>query len=418
MRPRSLYGLCDDRRWDAERKDLRHAASRRDESTDTGRAWVLGGKEMIETEFAIVGAGPAGLSAAFEAGRAGTRTLMIDENQAPGGQLFKQIHKFFGSKEHWAGTRGIDIGNKLLEETEKAGVNVMLDTVVWGIFDDGKTLAIKHQGSVGRVHAQKVLLATGASENALSFPGWTLPGVLGAGAAQTLVNLHRVLPGTKVLMVGSGNVGLIVAYQLLQAGAKVVAVVEALPEIGGYGVHASKIRRMGVPILVRHTIKEVSGDKKVERATITQIDDQWGPILGTEREFDVDTICIAVGLHPLAELAWIAGCEFDYIAELGGHVPFHNKNMETTVAGLYVAGDAAGIGEATAAMEEGRLVGVDVARCLGYLSDQEAESLMGEVRSRIESIRSGPFGEMLRQAKNKLMERGNECKSHFLKQAF
>jgi len=373
---------------------------------------------MIETEFAIVGAGPAGLSAAFEAGRAGTRTLMIDENQAPGGQLFKQIHKFFGSKEHWAGTRGIDIGNKLLEETEKAGVNVMLDTVVWGIFDDGKTLAIKHQGSVGRVHAQKVLLATGASENALSFPGWTLPGVLGAGAAQTLVNLHRVLPGTKVLMVGSGNVGLIVAYQLLQAGAKAVAVVEALPEIGGYGVHASKIRRMGVPILVRHTIKEVSGDKKVERATITQIDDQWGPILGTEREFDVDTICIAVGLHPLAELAWIAGCEFDYIAELGGHVPFHNKNMETTVAGLYVAGDAAGIGEATAAMEEGRLVGVDVARCLGYLSDQEAESLMGEVRSRIESIRSGPFGEMLRQAKNKLMERGNECKSHFLKQAF
>jgi len=360
---------------------------------------------MIETEFAVVGAGPAGLSAALEAGRAGVKTLVIDENQASGGQLFKQIHKFFGSKEHWAGTRGIEIGNRLLMESEKAGVKVMLDTVAWGIFDGGKVLALKQNEGIRRVHAQNILLATGASENALAFPGWTLPGVLGAGAAQTLVNLHRVLPGMKVLMVGSGNVGLIVSYQLLQAGAKIVAVVEALPKIGGYGVHASKIRRMGVPILVSHTVKEAAGDGKVERAIVTQIDEQWHPVPGTEREFEVDTICMAVGLHPLAELAWIAGCQFAYIAELGGHVPLHGKNMETTIPGLYVAGDAAGIGEATAAMEEGRLVGVDVARRLGRLSDREAEMLVSEIESRIESIRSGPFGDMLREVKKKLIER-------------
>ncbi len=368
---------------------------------------------MIETEFAVIGAGPAGLSAAVEAGRAGVKCLVIDENQAPGGQLFKQIHKFFGSKEHWAGTRGIDIGRRLLEETEKAGVKVMLDTVAWGIFDGGKVLAIKNTEGVRRIHAQNILLATGASENVLAFPGWTLPGVLGAGAAQTLVNLHRVLPGTKVLMVGSGNVGLIVAYQLLQAGAKVVAIVEALSEIGGYGVHASKIRRMEVPILVRHTIKEALGDGKVERAVVTQIDEKWQPISGTEREFEVDTICMAVGLHPLAELAWIAGCQFAYVAELGGHVPLHGKNMETTVPGIYVAGDGSGIGEATAAMEEGRRVGVEVARRLGYLSAEEAETLLNGIESRIASIRSGPFGGALREAKKKLEERRDHARVAF-----
>lgn len=361
---------------------------------------------MIETEFAIIGAGPAGLSAAVEAGRAGVKTLVIDENQAPGGQLFKQIHKFFGSKEHWAGTRGIDIGKNLLEETEKAGVKVMLDTVAWGIFEEeGKVLAIKNKDGVRRVRAKKILLATGASENVLTFPGWTLPGVLGAGAAQTLVNLHSVLPGTKIVMIGSGNVGLIVAYQLLQAGAKVIAIVEALPKIKGYGVHASKIRRMGVPILVGHTVKEALGDGKVERAVLTQIDEKWQPISGTEREFDVDTICMAVGLHPLVELAWIAGCQIGYISELGGHVPLHDKNMGTTVPGIYVAGDGAGIGEATASMEEGRLVGVDVACHLGYLSTKEADNLVNEIESRVASIRSGPFGEVLRDAKKKLKER-------------
>lgn len=360
---------------------------------------------MMETEFAVVGAGPAGLSAALEAGRAGVQTVLIDENQAPGGQLFKQIHKFFGSKEHWAATRGIDIGIKLLTQVEKAGIKVMLDTVVWGIFDGGKILAIKEGDRNRRVRAEKILLATGASENPLAFPGWTLPGVLGAGAAQTLVNLHRVLPGTRVLMVGAGNVGMIVAYQLLQAGANVAAVVEALPKIGGYGVHASKIRRMGVPILTGHTVKEASGDAMVERAAVIQIDEQGNPIPGTEREFEVDTICIAVGLHSLAELAWICGCEFAYISELGGHVPLHTEKMETTMPGVYVAGDVAGIEEATVAMEEGRLTGVDVARCLGYISNRKAETLTREIQARIELIRSGPFGEVLGEAKERLIER-------------
>jgi NADPH-dependent 2,4-dienoyl-CoA reductase/sulfur reductase-like enzyme len=166
---------------------------------------------MRETELAVVGGGPAGLSAAIEAARAGVKVVLIDENSKPGGQLFKQIHKFFGSAEHYAGVRGIDIGTKLLAEVEASGAEVMLASVVWGLFA-GRELGVIRERKNLRLKADRIILATGASENALAFPGWTLPGVMGAGAIQTLVNVHRVLPGRRVLMVGSGNVGLIVSY--------------------------------------------------------------------------------------------------------------------------------------------------------------------------------------------------------------
>lgn len=360
---------------------------------------------MRETELAIVGAGPAGLSAAIEAASAGVRVTLVDENQRPGGQLFKQIHKFFGSKEHYASVRGFDIGTKLLSEVEKQGVEVMLDSVVWGIFGT-HVLGIIHDQKNTYLRAQKVLLATGAIENALAFPGWTLPGVMGAGAIQTLINIDRVLPGKKAIMIGSGNVGLIVSYQLLQAGAQVIAVVEAAPKIGGYGVHASKLRRNGVPILTSTTVKEAKGKEKVEKAVLVALDQNWNQIPGTESEYEVDMICLAVGLSPLSELAWMAGCQFEYIPELGGHVPIHDLNMQTTVPGIYVAGDLAGIEEASTAMEEGKLAGIAIAEALGYLSPEEAKIKKEAVSRRLDSFRKGPFGEAVRKAKARLQRRG------------
>jgi thioredoxin reductase len=356
---------------------------------------------MQATDLAVVGAGPAGLAAAIEAAGAGVRVLLIDENAKPGGQLFKQIHKFFGSKDHYAGTRGIDIGTKLLSDVQALGVEVMLDTVVWGIFAN-RTLGVIHERQNQRIEAKCICLATGASENALAFPGWTLPGVMGAGAIQTLINVERVLPGKRVLMVGSGNVGLIVSYQLLQAGAQVVAVVEALPKVGGYGVHASKLRRNGVPILTSTTIKEAVGQNRVEKATTVALDAQWHQIPGTEREYDVDVICLALGLTPLSELAWMAGCNFAYISQLGGHVPIHDDNMQTTVSGIYVAGDLAGIEEASTAMEEGKLAGISVAEALGHLSATEASQRKVAVLKRLDELRSGPFGEARSKAKEQL----------------
>jgi len=359
---------------------------------------------MRRTELAIVGAGPAGLSAAVEAASAGVHVTLIDENRKPGGQLFKQIHKFFGSKEHYAGVRGFEIGMRLLEEVERLGVDVMLDSVVWGIFKE-HTLGIIHDRRNILLRADKILLATGATENALAFPGWTLPGVMGAGAVQTMMNIHRVLPGRRAIMIGSGNVGLIVSYQLLQAGAQVIAVVEAAPRIGGYGVHASKLRRYGVPILTSTTIKEAGGKEEVERAVLVKLDGNWQQIPGTEEEHEVDLICLAVGLSPLAELAWMAGCRFEYIPELGGHVPIHNSNMETTVPGIYVAGDIAGVEEASTAMEEGKLAGIAIAESLGYLRSDEARDRKGEVLKRLSELRSGPFGRMRRRAKERLQRR-------------
>jgi NADPH-dependent 2,4-dienoyl-CoA reductase/sulfur reductase-like enzyme len=352
-------------------------------------------------DFVVVGAGPAGLAAAIEAASAGVRVLLIDENAKPGGQLFKQIHKFFGSKDHYAGTRGIDIGTKLLSDVQALGVEVMLDTVVWGIFAN-HTLGVIHERQNQRIQAPYICLATGASENALAFPGWTLPGVMGAGAIQTLINVQRVLPGKRVLMVGSGNVGLIVSYQLLQAGAQVVAVVEALPKVGGYGVHASKLRRNGVPILTSTTIKEATGQDKVEKATTVALDAQWRQVPGTEREYDVDVICLALGLTPLSELAWLAGCKFAYIPQLGGHVPIHDDNMQSTVPGIYVAGDLAGIEEASTAMEEGKLAGIAVAAALGHLSAAEVRQRKEAVLKRLDELRSGPFGEARNKAKEQL----------------
>jgi len=358
-------------------------------------------KGNLACELAVVGGGPAGLAASIEAAKRGVRVSLFDENEKPGGQLFKQIHKFFGSKEHQAGIRGHNIGYHLLDECQKVGVDSRLNTVVWGI-EDNKIGIIN--GTASRiVDAKRIIVATGASENPLSFPDWTLPGVMGAGAAQTMMNVHRVLPGTKVLMVGSGNVGLIVSYQFLLAGAEVVAVVEALPKIGGYVVHAAKLRRAGVPILTSTSILEARGKEAVEEATICSLDNNFSPIKGCERTLKIDLVCLAVGLSPLAELCWMAGCKFKYLPELGGFVPLHDENMRTTHPLLYLAGDVAGVEEASSAMEEGKLAGVSVAGELGYLKKKEAEEEKDRIRKRLSSLRLGPFGDMRAKAKLELM---------------
>ncbi len=359
---------------------------------------------MIKKEVVIVGGGPAGLAAAIEVAKTGAKVLVIDENKRPGGQLFKQIHKFFGSKAHNAGIRGVDIGKQLLADTEALGVEVWLDSAAIGLFPD-KRVAVLREGKTVVVEADRLLICTGASENAINFPGWTLPGVMGAGAAQTMINVNRVLPGQRVLMVGSGNVGVIVSYQLLQAGAEVVGIVEGMPKIGAYGVHASKVRRAGVPFYLGHTIVRAEGNEKVERAVIAELDN-WQPIPGTEKAFDVDVICMALGLRPMTELAWMRGVEHKFIPELGGWMPMHDKNMESSVPGIYVAGDTAGVEEANTAMDEGRLAGVAIAQSLGYLKDAEAETKKEEIRERLNALRQGPFGERRLAAKNRIIGGG------------
>lgn len=339
-------------------------------------------------DLIVVGAGPAGLSAAIEAAKNGLKPIVFDENAKPGGQLFKQIHKFFGSKEHKAKIRGFNIGDELLKEASENGVEVVLNATVIGLYE-GKEVTVKIGEEIKHYKGDSVLIATGASENMVTFKGWTTPGVIGAGAAQTMMNLHHIKPGNKVLMLGSGNVGLVVSYQLIQAGCEVVALVDAAPRIGGYGVHAAKIARCGVPFYLSHTIVEVTGEGAVDGVTIAKVDEKFQFIPGTEKTFEVDTVCVAVGLSPMSQLLKQAGCEMKDTP--GGFVPVCDESGATSVPGIYAAGDVAGIEEASSAMIEGRMSGAKIANYLGYLEDEALEERLVELEKALSSLRKGMF---------------------------
>lgn len=366
----------------------------------------------VTADVCVVGAGPAGLTASIEAARRGLKVILLDSNTRPGGQLTKQIHKFFGSREHRAGVRGIDIARDLHKEALDSGVEVWLDSSAYGIFG-GNTVEVArgvHESHAGRgrawkdiVRAKKVVLAVGASENALRFKGWTLPGVMGAGAAQTMINVERVLPGKRVVMIGSGNVGLIVSYQLMQAGAEVLAIVEAAPNIGGYAVHAAKVLRAGVPILTSHTVSAAMGDGEVSQVETVALDPSWQPVPGTEETLEADTVCVATGLRPFLKMALLAGCKLASVPALGGWVPMHTREMETSVPGVYVAGDLAGVEEASTAMEEGRLAGLSIAKSLGADDTSRLNAEIDEACERLLALRMGPFGKARALAKEQLM---------------
>lgn len=342
---------------------------------------------MKRYDLIVVGAGPAGLSAAIQAARLGAKTAVFDENASPGGQLFKQIHKFFGSKEHRAKLRGFYIGEQLLKEASEAGVTVHLNAVVMGLFDN-KEILVNMGGETVHFKADAVIIAAGARENMIPFPGWTLPGVMGAGAAQTLMNLHGVRPGKRVLMVGSGNVGLVVGYQLLQAGVELAAVIDAAPRVGGYGVHAAKIARMGVPFYLSHTVVRAEGEDHVTGAVIAQVDKAFRPIPGTEISLDVDTVCMAVGLSPMSQLAGMVKCQ---MTDRGGMVPVTDARGETSIPGIYAAGDVAGIEEASSAMINGRIAGTAAAARLGYLEEAECAEAIQELKASLQRLHEGMF---------------------------
>ena len=366
-------------------------------------------KKIIDVNVLVIGAGPAGLCAAIESAAQGVSVLIVDENQRVGGQLIKQTHKFFGSKQERAGTRGIDIARELendLQNLMRDGkLQVMTDATVIGCYESDKRHRFGvvercgYQSRLYEVLCDAVILACGATENMLLFPGNDLPGVYGAGAVQTLMNVYGVKPGERVLMVGAGNVGLIVSYQLLQAGITVDRVVEAAPLIGGYNVHAAKLQRCGVPIQTSHSIKEVCGERKVEGAVIVRLDKNWKPIRNSEEYIKCDTICLAVGLTPSTRLLSQIGVDLEFVPEAGGYVALHDGSMQTSVKGVYVAGDASGIEEASTAMIEGKIAGLAVAIQLGR---SKKKKLLEQYRKELNQLRAGPFGEKPRIAKEKI----------------
>ena len=351
-------------------------------------------KNAYETDLLVIGGGAAGLCAAAEAAAAGAKVTVIESDLHPGGQLVKQTHKFFGSKDEYAGTRGYKIADILLDEIASLGdkVKINCNSTVTGCYpEDGVYTVMAGEENYYRVKAKKAVVATGAQERMIPFPNNDLPGVYGAGAVQTLMNVYGVVPGKKVVMVGAGNIGLIVSYQLRQAGVDVVAVVEAMPQIGGYWVHAAKIRRLGIPILLRHTVTKAVGDKVLEGAVIQELDDKF-QLIGEPKKIDCDIICMAVGLTPTTELFWQAGCKMQFVPQLCGYVPFRDKTMRTSNPDIWVAGDASGIEEASAAMVEGRIAGHSAAKALGHKIDDKK---FDEYWTRLHHLRAGEVGEKI-----------------------
>ncbi|MBU1535292.1 FAD-dependent oxidoreductase, partial [Myxococcota bacterium] len=317
-----------------------------------------------EVDVMVIGGGPAGLNGAIELGRLGVRVLIVDDKEEAGGKLSLQTHNFFGSvADCYAGTRGVEIGQILTHDLlELPSVELWLKATAVGVYSD-KTVGVVCDGQYRLVKPGVLLVATGAREKTLVFPGSDLPGVYGAGAFQTLVNRDQVRCAERLFIIGGGNVGVIAAYHALQAGIDVVGLVEAMPACGGYKVHVDKVRRLGVPIWTSHTILSAQGDGKVERVLVAQIDKNFKPIPGTEFILDADTVLVAVGLSPVNEL-------LEKALQYG---------MPT-----FSAGDAEEIAEASAAIFSGKITGRRIARHLGIQVDipPQWEPLAGILKSR------------------------------------
>ncbi|HKJ98339.1 MAG TPA: FAD-dependent oxidoreductase [Desulfotignum sp.] len=298
--------------------------------------------EHLTTDVLIIGGGPAGLSAALQLEEHGVNAIMVDDKDVLGGKLVLQTHKFFGSVEDsYAGMRGMDIGKMLADKVEAAAhIAVWKNSTALYVFDD-KKVGILKDGVYKIITPRVILNAAGAREKFLRFKGNSLSGVYGAGAFQTLVNRDLVKPTERLFIIGGGNVGIIAGYHALQAGIQVVGLAEALPQCGGYKVHEDKLKRFGVPIHTSHSIMSANGSQSVESVTIAQIDDTFTPIPGTEKTYACDTILIAVGLEPVGEFA---------------------QEAQTAGIRVFSAGDAAEIAEASSAMFNGKIAGLNIVR--------------------------------------------------------
>jgi D-hydroxyproline dehydrogenase subunit alpha len=335
----------------------------------------------------VVGAGPAGLEAALAAAQAGLQVILIDANPDHGGQYFK---KQLPSMQASRNNRLQQQRQLLIEKVTALPVISWMNTMVWGIFpngDDTWLLALHGKDGPATVHAQNIVIATGAYDLPLPFPGWTLPGVITAGAAQNLLKQNTV-PGKKVAISGSGPLQLALAAGFVKAGVKPLAVLESahitskglrhLPAAWGQW---SRMREgfeyiatmlfAGIPYQRGWSVTAAFGQEELEAVEISLLDRNGIPLPGSKKMLAVDTLVVGYGLLPNNGLARLAGVE-GYCAPFGGgFIPQRDDILQSSQKGIFIAGDAAGTGGVAVARLEGKLVGLAIASQLNCIDEHE-----------------------------------------------
>lgn len=355
-----------------------------------------------DIELVVIGAGPAGIEAALTAAKAGVEVLLIDSSARPGGQYFKQTPDAFKCDDR---TGHHAHAQKLFQRLDSSNVKVLQNTLVWGIFEAAKPgmwcLTLNGPDAPARINARAVIVAIGAYDRSIPFPGWDLPGVITTGAGMTMIKNQRVLPGKRVILSGTGPLQLAAAANLVQGGAEVVGVLESTKNLIGraipylpsvWGQWDRMIEGAGymrtlfgaqVPYRLGWAVIEARGDERVGEVVFAKLDANGKPIPGTEKTEKVDAVLQGYSLNPSTEFFRLLECDLEYNEKRGGYVPKRSEGLETSKPGIFAAGDCAGIGGAPMSMVEGRIAGYAAAAKLGHAADAQTAQDIAKDKARL-----------------------------------
>jgi len=296
---------------------------------------------MRNVDVLIIGGGPAGLAAGVSAYEAGCRNILILEREENLGGILKQcIHNGFGLHTFKEELTGPEYAQRYIDKVLEYGIPAQCDTMVINVTPEKVVTAVSRGAGLEHIQAKTIILAMGCRERprgSLGTPGWRCTGIFTAGTAQKFVNLKGMMPGKRVVILGSGDIGLIMARRMTFMGAKVLACVELMPFSAGLKRNIVQcLDDYDIPLLLNHTIVDIAGREHLEGVTVAAVDEKTlKPIPGTEQYFECDTLLLSVGLIPENELTTMAGVQIS-LATNGAEV---DENLQTSVKGIFSCGN-------------------------------------------------------------------------------
>lgn len=333
---------------------------------------------MKSYDIVIIGGGPAGLAAAAAAKKSGIDSILIlERDKELGGILNQCIHNGFGLHTFKEELTGPEYARRFIDEVEELKIDYYLNTMVIDINPDKLVTAMNREEGLFEIQAKAVILAMGCRERsrgALNIPGYRPAGIFSAGTAQRFVNMEGFMPGRKVVILGSGDIGLIMARRMTLEGAQVQVVAELMPYSGGLKRNIVQcLDDYGIPLKLSHTVVDIRGKERVEGVTIAAVDNHGKPIPGTEIDYECDTLLLSVGLIPENELSRGMGVEIEPVTS----GPSVNESLETNVSGVFACGNVLHVHDLVDYVsEEANVAGENAAK---YVRGQLLESSGSEI---------------------------------------